>query len=394
VTRGALFLTALLVIAGCGPDSTEGPPGPGPGDNAGTLVGRQPMRLAPELTQAGAQGTHITYRSTGPDGKPVVVSGVVLVPSGTPPAGGWPVVSWGHGMVGRADSCAPSAHPDLMGYGTTILPQLVKAGYAVTATDYQGLGTGGDQPASWDSHAYDMIDAVRAANAVSPATSHTWVAAGHSEGGGAAIATNEVAGRYGRGLDYRGAAAISFSLPDVARKPDLLTTGALLLLLNVPEMQSLWLNLIAGFKADNPALDTDQFLGPRARPLLAKASTECFAGQGSLATTLAADHLPSTEFLPSDPKVGDQLAALFKTLSLPRSRAAGPMLYATGQNDVMTPQPDVQRLYDGLCAQDVPTTRMVVPGVDHLGILTAIGPDLVTWISQRFSGAKPQDNCG
>jgi hypothetical protein len=35
---------------------------------------------------------------------PVVVSGVLFVPKGTPPQGGWPLMAWAHGTVGSADS--------------------------------------------------------------------------------------------------------------------------------------------------------------------------------------------------------------------------------------------------------------------------------------------------
>ena len=36
------------------------------------------------------------------------MTGMVAVPNGTAPAGGWPVVTWGHGTNGMADVCAPS----------------------------------------------------------------------------------------------------------------------------------------------------------------------------------------------------------------------------------------------------------------------------------------------
>ena len=48
------------------------------------------------------------YRSTSAKGEPVAVSGVVSVPEGEPPVGGWPVISWGRGTTGMADDCAPS----------------------------------------------------------------------------------------------------------------------------------------------------------------------------------------------------------------------------------------------------------------------------------------------
>ena len=45
-------------------------------------------------------------------GEPVLATGVVLVPSGEPPAGGWPVIAWAHGTAGVARVCAPSLMKD------------------------------------------------------------------------------------------------------------------------------------------------------------------------------------------------------------------------------------------------------------------------------------------
>src|SRR5580658_8519011 len=53
----------------------------------------------------------IMYTSLNVDNKPVPVTGLVFVPKGPAPAGGFPVVTWGHGTNGMADLCAPSLHP-------------------------------------------------------------------------------------------------------------------------------------------------------------------------------------------------------------------------------------------------------------------------------------------
>src|SRR4051795_12945602 len=58
------------------------------------------------LTGAG-RAWRLAYRSTSWNGRPTVVTGTVTVPRGRPPAGGWTVVSFGHGFSGSADACAP-----------------------------------------------------------------------------------------------------------------------------------------------------------------------------------------------------------------------------------------------------------------------------------------------
>ncbi|NKV52800.1 hypothetical protein GS988_23220 [Rhodococcus hoagii] len=58
-----------------------------------------------------AREYRITYITRDAVGRPAESSGVVFVPQGTPPEGGWPVLSWAHGTVGLGDACAPSRNP-------------------------------------------------------------------------------------------------------------------------------------------------------------------------------------------------------------------------------------------------------------------------------------------
>ncbi len=70
---------------------------------------------------------------------------MVFVPQGTPPEGGWPVLSWAHGTVGLGDACAPSRNPRSQ-RDANYLGHWLSQGYAVVATDYIGLGTPGVHP--------------------------------------------------------------------------------------------------------------------------------------------------------------------------------------------------------------------------------------------------------
>ena len=53
------------------------------------------------------------------DGKPIAVSGIVVVPKGKTPKGGWPVITYDHGTTGIADVCAPRATSRQPGAPTT-----------------------------------------------------------------------------------------------------------------------------------------------------------------------------------------------------------------------------------------------------------------------------------
>ena len=51
------------------------------------------------------------YRSTGPEGETIPVSGAIFIPSGAAPAGGRNVIAWAHPTSGVAPVCAPSLYP-------------------------------------------------------------------------------------------------------------------------------------------------------------------------------------------------------------------------------------------------------------------------------------------
>ncbi|MGO9328314.1 MAG: hypothetical protein ACLQJ0_09365 [Steroidobacteraceae bacterium] len=96
---------------------------------------------------SGATAVRILYHSLSADGTDVATSGVVLIPAGKAPQGGWPIIAWAHGTSGVARQCAPSLQKD-MEYGEEGLMPMVRAGFAVVATDYHGLGTQGPMSTS------------------------------------------------------------------------------------------------------------------------------------------------------------------------------------------------------------------------------------------------------
>ena len=107
----------------------------------GTLVRQEPIDGAP----LGAMAYRVLYRSTGLDDKPILVSGIVIVPQGPSPPGGRPIVAWAHPTSGIVSRCAPSLaifiFQQIQG-----LRAMVERGYVVAATDYPGLGAPGPHP--------------------------------------------------------------------------------------------------------------------------------------------------------------------------------------------------------------------------------------------------------
>lgn len=156
---------------------------------------------------AGTRAWFVVYGSTGLDGKPVAVSGIVLAPETPPTGSGYPVVAWAHGTTGIADRCAPSRE-GVAGVG---FKSLVAQGYVVTATDYEGLGTDGIHPYIVGvSEGRSVLDSIRAAVALPEAhAGASSVVIGASQGGHAALWAAELAPTYAPELELLGALAAS-----------------------------------------------------------------------------------------------------------------------------------------------------------------------------------------
>ena len=140
-------------------------PRPLPPGKAGELIRSEPNRqysLPFELS-----ALRILYHSRTARGEDVAVSGVVLIPDGKAPAGGWPVIAWAHEFRGAARQCAPSLMKNL-GAGP-ILAMYANLGYALVATDYSGLGSDlGKSVEDMQSNALDLMYSIPAARAAVP----------------------------------------------------------------------------------------------------------------------------------------------------------------------------------------------------------------------------------
>jgi hypothetical protein len=103
-----LIFAALCMLAGANAANAQTDFYRAPASEAvgapGTLVRQELI----DGTPLGATTYRVLYRSTGLDNKPIMVSGVVIVPPGDPPPGGRPIVAWAHPTSGVVPRCAPS----------------------------------------------------------------------------------------------------------------------------------------------------------------------------------------------------------------------------------------------------------------------------------------------
>ncbi|MBM7520035.1 lipase family protein [Nocardioides nitrophenolicus] len=151
------------------------------------IVVREPARGRAALAAA-EESWRVSYDSGGE-----VLTGLVHLPAGAPPSGGWPVATYGHMTTGGGDRSAPSTavdgHPELrrMTQGDAFVSHLLRAGIAVLRPDYPGLGSPGPHPyLIGPALATSVLDLLVAARSTFPLADR-WVSTGHSEGAVAAL---------------------------------------------------------------------------------------------------------------------------------------------------------------------------------------------------------------
>ncbi len=374
-----------------GPATTDAAPAPSdPGDAPGAV-------LASEAVDAGglrARARFVTYRSTSLPGDPIEVTGLVVVPDGEPPPGGWPVLSWAHGTTGVADRCAPSRS----GVGSIpLLDDHLAAGFVVAATDYEGLGTPGVHPyLVAGSEGRSVLDAARAARAVAaevagPGAAGDLVAlAGHSQGGHAALAAASLASDWAPELDVVGAVAIA-PAADVEVIVPFLFGSAL--------GMSLGAYVAAGWPEAHPELDAADLLTDEGLALAA-AAAGTDGGEGACVGAVLGlvgdrDVADLVGTAPGDRD--DWTARAAENAIDPADLVAVPTLVAQGGADVVIPAPLTAAFVERACAAGVATTEVVVAGADHVSIVTAASAELHDWLRARVagdgSGTAPSPAC-
>jgi pimeloyl-ACP methyl ester carboxylesterase len=358
----------------------------GPG-GMGKLLSDKPIaNLDPTLASVSARADRITYRSRSLDGRDIVVSGALLTPKGRAPRGGWPVVSWGHGSTGTNDKCAPSTalnadgKVDLEGY-SGFVAELLRGGYAVAATDYEGLGEPGVHPyIVADSEARGMIDAVRGAIQADPKLSTEWFSVGHSQGGQAAIAAGELSTTWGKGLDFRG----TVGLAPVTNVGDIYGWGS-----PDPVNRGFYLLALRGLKTIHPGLQYNQYLGSQALKLLPKAEKECSAQIFAEFDRNFGNRLSDYQFTPQTTAAYLQLVPWLAAQSEPRGKTPGPMLLLQGDKDPSIKIPETEQAVRNARAAGTPAEFRVYPGKDHYSVLTprsegGAATDVVEWLNSHL----------
>jgi hypothetical protein len=185
----------------------------------------------------GAQAWRIAYVSSDVNDVKTISTALVVAPTGKAPAGGRPIVAWAHGTTGTAQNCGPSQATNpavplnqyfLMSgnswtdYGLPAVNEMIREGYVVVGTDYQGLGSGGKhQYMVSATQGRDVINSIRAAGSMPDTQAgKNALIYGWSQGGGATIAaassTDYIAQKGTIFDDIRFVGFVAMAPPDMA----------------------------------------------------------------------------------------------------------------------------------------------------------------------------------
>ena len=338
------------------------------------------------LANAG-QSFRVLYSSTeglgGADRS--VVSGALLLPQGEPPEGGWPLLVWSHGTVGIGDACAPSfagrSDRDL-----AYLNPWLEQGYAIAASDYQGLGTPGTHPyMDARTMAYNNLDLIRAVQASDCPLNDKVVVSGQSQGATGALATGSYAARYAQDVELGAVIATGIPHFSLAVVSDLISnTDSNEVSATLP----LSLYMLAMTEMLDPEFKLDEIVTDKARPVVDTIGETCvfdFIG----ATTQAG--LTSGNSFTSRPEF-----ALYKTFSraqISELEFETPLFAGSGTLDKITPFSMQQAFVSDACDAGLNITAITYEGANHNEGLLQSTQDAQQFANAVLAGETLDSTC-
>jgi hypothetical protein len=347
-------------------------PKPLPAGKAGELIRSEP--IDEYHLSADFSAFRILYHSRSASGQDVVASGVVLVPEGTPPARGWPVIAWAHGFTGAARQCAPSLSRNL-NYGP-FLSMYLNLGYAVVAADYTGLGTD-SRSAVLDvpSDASDVIYSIAAAHAAVPKLGSKWVAMGPSLGGTVAIGVAEMEGGF-RDSNYLGSISIS-GLADLKDAYERRSN----------QKSSQMLEFLAyAVKTVYPDFNLRDMLTEKALTAYQQVDETCSSLENGPAVS-------ANEMVKENWQKNEFVVKFLSRNVLGQKPADGPILVISGEVDPEGLPAMSQPTVDRMCKQGDRVQFDKLPESQSGMVIGDSVRDQIAWIDARFAGRPAASNC-
>lgn len=392
-----------------------------PTGKLGQVIGRE--RIATQIK--GAEAWRIAYVSSDLRGVKTLSTALVIVPRGKPPAEGRPIVAWAHGTTGTAQNCGPSQVNDpaqelneyfLLGgtswtdFGVPGISHFIDKGYAVVATDYQGLGGGGGahQYAIAVSNGQDAINSVRALGSMGLAgAGKKAIIYGWSQGGGATLAAASLkdyaaaTGTAYDGVSFAGFVAMAPDDINVLIPPDAANADVAPRVIqqldtafsdNVFNFAHFSMSMWAMPQAFPDLKLTDIFTEAGAKALDDIYRNKCMhAGADTISFNFGDSYKSLVK------PQADNAVAWVKGLqqaSVPPVAPAAPVIVYFGDKDT-TVNPVMGALYQKqMCGMGANIARQQLPGEQNHFTTPPIAQPLFTqWIDDRFAGKPAANGC-
>lgn len=346
----------------------------------------QVMRVWPLIGAAtpGAKAYRVLYRSTGLANQPIAVTAAIIFPEGPAPEGGRPVIAWAHPTTGVATKCAPSLIP-INSWSIMGLEEMMRRGYVAVAADYPGLGSPGMHPYLIGvSEARSVLDAVRAARELPAAGArNTFAVWGHSQGGHAALFTGQIAKSYAPELTLVGVAVAApatylaelFALDNAAGDGAALTAMPLIS----------WSKVFG--------LPLSNLVRASKLPTVRRVAADCIETIPQFLKEMR-DADPLGDFLLADPTKLPRWRAIMNRNTPGQAPPGAPVFIAQGTADTTVDPPVTRRFREHLCRNGAIVQYEEWDRVSHTFIARDSASSAVDWMSHRFAGDPPPNNCG
>ncbi|GAB3970599.1 lipase family protein [Actinoallomurus acanthiterrae] len=370
----------------------------------GTLLACEAVTLSQVPGNVPMKAWKVQYASTDVHGTPIAVSGTVAVPTAAWTRGGSrPVIAFNPGTLGLGSQCAFSkqlagAYQDE--YEGDQIAAVLKAGYAVAATDGVGYLTGRTHTYVVGQNAgHALLDAARTAFQVpggalgADAKVGIW---GYSEGGQASLWAAQLASSYAPDLHVVGDAA--GGIPG-----DLKVTAASL---NAGPFAGFLLDAVIGLHTAYPDMPFDSLLNTAGQSAVQQAETKCLVG------TITGWPLADIKNYTKNALTLDQIYALSgpegtwgqiidtqrlgtdvgPTWSGAKYRIGFPVLQYRGLADEVIPAATEDGTHQAYCSAHVTTQWNTYAG-DHMTADNQAINDVMSFFADRIAGWPTLGNC-
>jgi pimeloyl-ACP methyl ester carboxylesterase len=250
----------------------------------------------------------------------------------------------------------------------------------LVSADYIGLGPEGEIHPYLSSAAegHAVIDAVAAVHSLPEVGGgDEWVVAGVSQGGHAALVTNEMAAERLPDLPLLGAAALA--------------PGAELALSYGDELQIRVITTMAlvGLAAEDPDIVLEDYVSPAVLEASSVIETGCVGEVIEKMIPVAA----APDYFLVEPRSDPAGLAWLEENNPGLVAGEAPLLLVQGGADLLVVPARTDALFARLCSVGQVVERLDIPTADHDGVVDATLAEVGAWLQARFAGEPASNDC-